>query len=425
MSLQEKMKVLALGGAGDMGRMAVAILLEAKNVSAITVADINHDLANTFVNLVDSPKLSAVQLDVLERDKLLSLMSKHDLIINCVGPFYKFEIPILKAAIEAKKPIVDICDDAKPTLDALKLSDEIKDAGITALMGMGASPGILNLLAVRACSKLDKVDEIITSWGFCLNRKEGKKPKFFVKPEKFVKELGLKKGVYGGLNIPGKENAAIMHLLYECVKKVPTYKDGKLIEIEALTEAERFAFPGYKDVYACHIGHPEPATLYRTIETNSVSNLMRFGETATGILRQYREKIKNEELSLKEASLKLNVEFSKLLEDTMAGKNIEVLREFHKGPPTESVIAIGTQGGIRKKVGVALLREPYGEMAGRTGVSMAIGTLLLIEGRISKKGLLTPEEAFPDPTEFFDRLAHYCGKNLSGKDILVEREVNI
>ncbi len=423
--LKEKMKILALGGAGDMGRMAVAILLESAQISSITVADINYDLASNFVDLVDSPKLSAIQLDVLDTEKLLSIMSEHDFITNCVGPFSKFEIPILEAAIKAKKSIIDLCDDAKPTLDALKLGDKVKNAGITALIGMGASPGILNLLAVRACSKLDTIDEIITSWGYYINRKEGRKPKYYVKPEELRKKLGLQKGVYGGLNIPNKPNAAIMHLLNQSFGNIPTYKDGKLIKIEALTPAERFAFPGYKDVYACHIGHPEPVTLYRTIKTNNVSNLMRLGESATEILRQYCDKIKNKELSFEEAAFKLNNALAKIEESALTGKNRELLKEFYGGPPTESVIAIGTRNGKRKKVGVALLREPYGEMAGRTGVSLAIGARMLLEGKVSKKGLLTPEETFPDPTEFFNELAPYCGKNLTIKDILVENEENI
>jgi hypothetical protein len=48
---------------------------------------------------------------------------------------------------------------------------------------------------------------------------------------------------------------------------------------------------------------------------------------------------------------------------------------------------------------------------------------MMIEGKFTQKGVLTPEEAFKNnPMEFFDRLALYCGKNLKGKDILIERE---
>jgi len=61
-------------------------------------------------------------------------------------------------------------------------------------------------------------------------------------------------------------------------------------------------------------------------------------------------------------------------------------------------------------------------MAGITGVPLAIGAIMMIDGKINKKGVLTLEEAITEPMEFFNRLAPYCGKNLSGKDILIIRE---
>ena len=103
----------------------------------------------------------------------------HDIVINTIGPFYKFGNIILKAAIQAKKPYVDICDDWKPTLEMLDLKDDAIDGGITAIIGMGSSPGISNLMSVLACSEFDMVDEIITAWGFG-QTKMGKKPKFFI-----------------------------------------------------------------------------------------------------------------------------------------------------------------------------------------------------------------------------------------------------
>ncbi|MHA2281570.1 MAG: hypothetical protein ACXAC5_12050 [Promethearchaeota archaeon] len=50
---------------------------------------------------------------------------------------------------------------------------------------------------------------------------------------------------------------------------------------------------------------------------------------------------------------------------------------------------------------------------------------MVINGEITEKGVLTPEEAFSEPMDFFDRYAKYCGKNLSGKDVLLIREVDL
>jgi saccharopine dehydrogenase-like NADP-dependent oxidoreductase len=409
------LNVLALGGSGDMGRMAIAVLLDSPSVSSITVGDINYDLANTFVEMVDSSKLKAVQIDINEKDKLLDLMASHDIVINTVGPFYRFEVPIIEAVIEAKKPFLDICDDWKPSLDALEFDQKAKDAGITAVIGIGASPGITNIMAVHACSKLDEIDEVITAWGVAAEIKTGRKPKYFVRPQKLAKKLG---------NTERKPNAAAMHLLYETIEKVPTFKNGEMVEIEPLTETEPFDFPGYKSMYAVNIGHPEPVTLPRTIKAKNISNVMYIGKTATDITRRYSQKIKNKEMTIEEATLDLTREWRDLNKRVFQDQNLA--EEYIGGPPTLSVIATGKKDGKRKKIGVALALEPFGAMAGVTSVPLGIATIMVIEGKINKKGILTPEEAFKDnPMDFFNGIAPYCGKNLSGKEILNEIEVDL
>ncbi len=402
------MKVLALGGSGDMGRMAVAILLEYPGISSITVADKNIERANHFVNLLESERVIAVEIDVTDHDKLLGLISSHDLVMNTVGPYYEFVTIILDTVIEAKKPYVDICDDWKPTLDLLDRDEKAKKAGITAIIGIGASPGITNLMAVLACSKLDQVDDLITAWGTGSTAKVGDRPKFYVSPRRFYKKFK---------DMPVIANAATMHLFYETLEEIPTYKDGKFKEIKSLTDAEPFQFPGFKDTYVCHIGHPEPVTLPRVIKAKSVSNLMYMGKTVTDIVRKYTQKIINKELTVTEASIKF---FDELRE---RGSDLELVKEYIGMPPGLSVIATGIKDGKRKKVAIANEKVPFGAMAGVTGVPLAIATEMVINGEITEKGVLTPEEAFIDPMGFFDRYAMYCGENLTGKDVLPIREV--
>ena len=398
-----------------MGRMAIAVLLDSPSVSSITVGDVNYELANTFVEMVDSSKLSAVQIDINEKDKLLDLMASHDIVINTVGPFYRFEVPIIEAVIEAKKPFLDICDDWKPSLDALEFDQKAREAGITAVIGIGASPGITNIMAVHACSKLDEIDELITAWGVAAEIKTGRKPKYFIRPQKLAKKLG---------KTERKPNAAMMHLLYETIEKVPTFKNGELVEIESLTETEPFDFPGYKSMYAVNIGHPEPVTLPRTIKANNISNVMYIGKTATNITRKYSQKIKNNEMSIEEATLGLTREWRNLNKKVFQNQNLA--DEYIGGPPTLSVIATGKKDGNRKKIGVALALEPFGAMAGVTSVPLGIATIMVIEGKINKKGILTPEEAFKDnPMDFFNGIAPYCGKKLTGKEILNEIELDL
>ena len=94
-------------------------------------------------------------------------------------------------------------------------------------------------------------------------------------------------------------------------------------------------------------------------------------------------------------------------------------------PPGLSVIATGIKDGKRKKIAIANEKVPVGGMAGVTSVPLAITVEMVINGEITEKGVLTPEEAFSEPMDFFDRYAKYCGKNLSGKGVLLIREVDL
>ena len=407
-----EVKILALGGCGDMGRMAVAVLLDSPRVSKITVADINFKMAKIFIELVGSDKLNAVQIDVNNKDKLLDLISSHDIVINTIGPFYKFEKPIVEAIIEAKKPFIDICDDWKPTLDVLEMSEQAKSAGITAIIGMGASPGISNLMAILASSKLDEIDELITAWGESFPAKEGKKPRYYVTGKKIRKKIGKQ---------PKKANAALEHLLFETLEEIPTFKDGKIVNIESLKEHEPLDFPGYKKTYACHIGHPEPVTLPRTIKANTICNLCYMGKTFTDTVREYRKKIIEKEISIQDATIALEDEIKRLLKRAMTGRS--PLKEYLGGPPMLTTYVTGKKDGVRKKVCLSLEKFPYDEMAGVTGVPLAIATIMVIEEKISEKGVLTPEESI-NPIEFFNRLAPYCDKK-NAEDLLIWNIVDI
>ena len=93
------MRVLALGGSGGMGRFAVETSMQFENISKIFVADINADAAIAFSNTMNE-KVSGFGLDVTDSDALRKAMEDADVVINTVGPFFKYGPPILEAAIE-------------------------------------------------------------------------------------------------------------------------------------------------------------------------------------------------------------------------------------------------------------------------------------------------------------------------------------
>lgn len=113
---------------------------------------------------------------------------------------------------------------------------------MTAIVGMGATPGITNLLAKYGSEKLDKVEEVGTYW------------------------------VWTALD-PTMGPAIIEHYFHAITGMVKTFKNGELQEIKALSEPELFEFPEPIGAWElAHAGHPEPITIPRYIKTGNVYN---------------------------------------------------------------------------------------------------------------------------------------------------------
>ena len=51
------------------------------------------------------------------------------MVLNAVGPYVKFGVPVLETIIEAGVPYVDVCDDHDATEELLKLNEKAEKAG--------------------------------------------------------------------------------------------------------------------------------------------------------------------------------------------------------------------------------------------------------------------------------------------------------
>ena len=153
--------VIVLGGCGAVGRVAVQTLAQQECIERVILGDINSVRAEEVRLAINSPKVTVQISDVSTKEAVKQAIAGTDLVVNCTGPFYKFVQPILSASIELKINYVDVCDDVDVTKDILKLDAQAKESGIIALIGMGSSPGVTNLLAKFAAEMLlDSVETI-------------------------------------------------------------------------------------------------------------------------------------------------------------------------------------------------------------------------------------------------------------------------
>ena len=157
------MKKVLIVGAGGQGGPCASILSRDKDVTEIVLGDIDLELANKVRSKIKSDKITTVKLDAGKVEDIKNAARGVDVIINLT--LVQFNDNVMQAAVESGAHYVDSAVDYPlitqlPEKGAPEIDNKFKEAGLTALIGCGGSPGITNVLARYTCDKLDRVDEI-------------------------------------------------------------------------------------------------------------------------------------------------------------------------------------------------------------------------------------------------------------------------
>ena len=119
-------RIVVLGGCGGIGTVASRALSAAG--ADVVVADLDGGRAEQLADVLGA---ESMVLDASSPESLRPAMDGADVVLNCVGPFYRFGPPILAAAIDAQIDYVDVCDDLAPTRVMLAMDQSARDAGIS------------------------------------------------------------------------------------------------------------------------------------------------------------------------------------------------------------------------------------------------------------------------------------------------------
>jgi saccharopine dehydrogenase-like NADP-dependent oxidoreductase len=369
-SMNRGKRILVTGGAGEMAQYACRALAKADEVDLVLVADRDEKRARDFVTEL-GPKAEALTLDISDAEALSKALIDVDIVLNCAGPFYRFGREVLSAAIAAGTNYLDICDDWEPTLEMLELSDAARAAGVTAVIGMGASPGTSNMLAQLCMKQLDDVDKMYTVW------RAGALPY----PEK-------------GKEHEYEPNAAMIHWIHNCTEPIKVWRDGGLVDAYALEEIE-VTYPGIGTgpVWVC--GHPEPLTLPRVRpEIKQSYNTMNARRGLMEGLQRVAKRVQAGELDVIAAGKQLIVEPNT---GGAAAGSSPIL-------PNLFAVAEGTKDGKATRVGAQPLHIPNANMGEATGYPLATATLMMCRGEVDSPGVHGPEGAV-DPERYFELLS--------------------
>ena len=380
------MKVLCLGGSGGMGRYATKAIANFKELEAITIADLNKDAAEEFAKSFDT-KVQGIGLDVTDTKKLAEALEEHDVVLNTTGPFFVFGVAILKAAIENNCHYIDICDDWEPTEEMLRLNSQAKDKGISAIIGLGASPGITNLMGLVAMEELDSVDTVITGWDLSS-----------VNPAEESSQAGT--------------NAAMIHGIQQMTGKVKIFEDGQLSMVQSLKRL-KINYPG-KGIYKANIfGHPEAISFPHHFPTIKNAMNVAHGSKSVDI---YIIKIF---LWLAEKNIISNDNAANFFHWLETKSNRPSFRDEKTGLPAIYGLAYGMKNGKNASVGVTFGKNDLAKeisMGEATGHPLALGLKLFLQGKIYKPGVFAPEGGAINTEDFFSAYEELADLN-EGLDI--------
>lgn len=367
-------QVIVLGGSGAVGSVAVKTLAAQDMFSSVIIGDMNMDRARSLIGEIKSDKVSAAYVDATDPGSITKAIDGSDIVLNCIGPFYLTVKTVLGAVIASRINYVDICDDVDVTLDILGMDEEAKKAGISALIGMGSSPGATNLLARLAHDTLLDETESIDIFH-----------------------------THGGEAVEGE--GVIAHRFHCMSIEIPMFLDGRLtyvnyFEPDGIALRQTFDFPVVGSSIPLYpYPHPEQVTLPRYLNVRSVTNK---GSVLPNEYYNLTRDLCGLGLSGREP---LEVKGSTVIPYDFAVAYIlrereRILKESgFKGPcGCCSVVAKGKKDGRYQeyRFHMASRSQALGE---GTGIPAAMGVILMNQGKITEKGVLPPE-ACVDPLDF-------------------------
>jgi saccharopine dehydrogenase-like protein len=354
------LKIIVLGGAGEMGSRTAEDLAAAEGVTRVTIADKNETAAKKVAEAIagKGAVVDARTVDAFDHAELVEALRGYDVAASALGPFYIFEPKLIAAALEAGVNYCSICDEWEPAETVIEQFDgKAREKGLFMITGLGASPGITNMGVLALAQKMDTVDR-------------------------------ARIAVYLPLNC-GARGAALRHGLYIMTGQMPLWRNGERKMVKACTEKWAIGYPRFGPVDSWNMGHSEPTTVPRYIPgIKDVEFYMGFG-LGTGAIAQLGRW--NGFAGKRRAEFWARaVEISeKLFADPEPGEGASMVEVWGEknGEPTHGICC-----------GVGLMRET-------TGLSLAAGAYLLgrRELTVDTGGVYAPEGCL-DSGAFFQYL---------------------
>lgn len=376
------MKLLVIG-AGMMGSAAAFDMARTPQVSAVTLADSDHQRAREVAARVNritgDRKVRSAVLDASDEKAAAKLMHGHDAALSCVP--YFLNLGLARAAVDARCHFADLGGNNTVVRQELALSKKAEKRGIALAPDCGLSPGMASVLGGELVRRLGGRADALRLY-------VGGLPERPTPP--FHYQLVF----------------SVEGLINEYVEPARILRKGNLTTIDPLTEPEDFQIAGFSPLVAFHTSGGT-STLPETFEG-------RVGECFEKTLRypghydllcELKELglFSSEKMKFGNVQVSPRAMMSKIFEGKFASKGPDVCimrLEAH-----ESVNRAGTRGllGGRLKGRVATFTmvdhyDPKTDMSAMmrtTAFPASIVVQMLASGAIAKRGGVLQELDVP------------------------------
>jgi lysine 6-dehydrogenase len=378
-------RALVLGGAGAVCKETTRDLAHYSDFEEVVVADYNVVAAQALVEKLGAPRLKVISFNADDYDEMLRLFPEFDVVVN--GLPFIYDYPVNKACVEMGVDGLDLSSEDPQFV----LHEEALKKDMLFVPGMGATPGITNMMVRRASEVLDRMEtvDILFAAFRCL-----------------APAPGLLRTTLWEFNPEEEEREEVF------------FEDGTWHPTPPLSGERVVRFHdqiGEQKVY--YVPHDESNTLpfsFPTLRRAAVRGcfpphvMALMGALMRGGLLSSRPvRIGDTEMPTIEAMQALLAEspFSKESPIWAYGLVVEVT---------------GQRGGRRVKCTYRSKHPPQEEWGGEAayfknvGIPLSIGAQMIAHGQITGKGVLPPELAFPTEPFFIE---------LARRGIVVEEEI--
>jgi saccharopine dehydrogenase-like NADP-dependent oxidoreductase len=383
------MKALVFGGSGKVGSAVAWDLSKDESIDSIGITGRNLNSLEQTKKWIGSPKVVPHVIDVNDKAALSSLMAQYDAGALAL-PDRKTSYKVVHVAVENGLNIVDMLEEYHRRPDAYEIEGlEIPDGmsldqygdwihetaiknNVTFIDGMGFAPGLSNVTLGEGMRKLDKAEKAIARVGGIPSKKAAANH-----PLRYMITW------------------AFEHVLREYMIKLKVIKNGKVVEVDAATDLEPFLFDkfGKNETLECAVTPGMPSFIYTR------PGLREFAEKTVRWPGHWQGV-----QTLKECGL-LDIEPVSFNGAKIAPREflLSLITPRLKAREGETDVCVmyntltGKKG--RKNVKIeyfmwdkADTANNLSSMARVTGFPVAIALRLLLNGEISEKGIVPPED---------------------------------